>query len=209
MQVSGPPAPESLRKDQLARRQRIVRAALAALLRSNYDEVKVSAIAADAGVALGTLYRYFSSKEHLFAAVFLEWQASLNTKLAKAAPNRGSEAENVRELYQQMVSAFETQPQFLRVLIVLETTSDAYAAQMLNTSSELFRESMGSVFSEWDDEHVRISRLMSAVLFSGLRTWVMNRNTIADVREAVDSAIDLIYSDRTPAPSSKRAKAKR
>ena len=62
LQIAGPPAPETLRRDQFARRQRIVRAALRALANSDYDQVRISEVARDSGVALGTLYRYFASK---------------------------------------------------------------------------------------------------------------------------------------------------
>jgi hypothetical protein len=31
---------------------------------------------------------YFASKEHLFAAVFMEWQGALKTKLEKSARHR-------------------------------------------------------------------------------------------------------------------------
>ena len=76
-QIAGPPAPETLRSDQLARRQRIVRAGLKALASSDYDQVKISEVARDAGVALGTVYRYFASKEHLLAAVIAELQGAM------------------------------------------------------------------------------------------------------------------------------------
>ena len=68
LQIDGPPAPETLRRDQLARRERIVRTAARALANGDYDQVKVSDVARDSGVALGTLYRYFASKEHLQTA---------------------------------------------------------------------------------------------------------------------------------------------
>jgi hypothetical protein len=42
LQTDGPPAPETLRRDQLARRERIVRTALHALAGSDYNQVKVS-----------------------------------------------------------------------------------------------------------------------------------------------------------------------
>ena len=48
--------------------------------------MKVSEVARESGVALGTLYRYFASKDHLFAAVFVEWQGALKVKLEKGAP---------------------------------------------------------------------------------------------------------------------------
>ena len=130
-QIAGPPAPETLRADQLARRQRIVRAALKALAGSDYEQVKISDVARDSGVALGTLYRYFASKEHLFAAVFVEWQGALKKKLERERPQGETEAERLRDVFHRTIRAFQLQPQFYRVVMVLTATTDPYATEAL------------------------------------------------------------------------------
>ena len=38
-------------------------------------------VAERSGVALGTTYRYFASKEHLLASALVEWQARLTDRL--------------------------------------------------------------------------------------------------------------------------------
>ncbi|MDQ1454884.1 MAG: TetR/AcrR family transcriptional regulator, cholesterol catabolism regulator, partial [Actinomycetota bacterium] len=58
---------------QQARRDRIVDAGLALLAARDYDKIQVKDVAEEANVALGTLYHYFSSKEHLFAEVLVRW----------------------------------------------------------------------------------------------------------------------------------------
>ncbi|WP_156371192.1 TetR/AcrR family transcriptional regulator [Nocardia arizonensis] len=55
---------------QAARRAQILDAAAALGSGADYDRVQMADIAKAAGVALGTLYRYFPSKTHLFAALF-------------------------------------------------------------------------------------------------------------------------------------------
>ena len=39
----------------------------------DYDSLQMKDITAAAGVALGTTYRYFSSKDHLVAEALLAW----------------------------------------------------------------------------------------------------------------------------------------
>ena len=56
-----------------ARRDQIVAAAMAALKEHDYDQIQMRDVADRADVALGTLYRYFSSKEHVYAAVLTAW----------------------------------------------------------------------------------------------------------------------------------------
>jgi AcrR family transcriptional regulator len=197
LQVDGPPALETLRRDQLARRQRIVRAALRALANADYEQVKVSEVARDSGVALGTLYRYFSSKEHLFAAVILEWQDALRRKLEKQPPAGGTEAERLRDVCHRTIRAFQLQPQFYRVLMVLDSTTDSYAADLYLQLSQQFRASVQTAFTRpFDADCEAVLGVINAVLNGALRSWVMNRATIQDVYSRVDNAIGLIYEYR-------------
>ena len=89
-----PPPPESLIPNQRARRQRIVVSALSLLEQQPYEKIQMRDVAAEANVALGTVYRYFVSKEHLFAAVLVEWSDKLSrmvqSKFVTAFPLRSS-----------------------------------------------------------------------------------------------------------------------
>ena len=62
--------PASLRADAADNRARIIAAARAAI--ANADEVKLNAIAKQAGVGQGTLYRHFPTREALLAEVYRE-----------------------------------------------------------------------------------------------------------------------------------------
>ena len=57
-------------RGQVARRQRILAAAAELGASADFDRVQMLEVAGEADVAIGTLYRYFPSKTHLFAAVF-------------------------------------------------------------------------------------------------------------------------------------------
>jgi AcrR family transcriptional regulator len=200
LQVDGPPAPETLRQDQLERRQRIVRTALRALGDSEYDQVKISEVARDSGVALGTLYRYFASKEHLFAAVFVEWQGELKKKLAAQPPEGATEADRLRDVLHRVVRAFQLQPQFYRVVVMLSATTDAYAGDLYQSVSARFRDSVRTAFDgPFDADHEAIYGTVNSVLDGSLRSWVMDRATIQDVYRNVDEAIRIIYEYPAPA----------
>ncbi|MGD0607887.1 MAG: TetR/AcrR family transcriptional regulator [Streptosporangiaceae bacterium] len=62
--------PASLRADAAGNRARIIAAARAAI--GSADEVKLNAIARQAGVGQGTLYRHFPTREALLAEVYRE-----------------------------------------------------------------------------------------------------------------------------------------
>ncbi|WP_241197035.1 TetR family transcriptional regulator, partial [Streptomyces sp. ADI91-18] len=62
------PASPPLTERQEARRRRILHASAQLASRGGFDAVQMREVAEAAGVALGTLYRYFPSKVHLLVA---------------------------------------------------------------------------------------------------------------------------------------------
>lgn len=196
-EIAGPPEPETLRRDQFERRERIVRAALRALANGDYEQIKISDVARDSGVALGTLYRYFTSKEHLFAAVFVEWQGALKKRLEKERPAGDTEADRLRDVFHRTIRAFQLRPQFFRVVMMLDATTDTYAAALYQSVASLFHDTVQTAFDgPFDADRHAIYTTVNAVLYESLRSWVMNRATIADVYANVDSALRLIYEYR-------------
>ena len=85
------PVPRTLTRAQQARRQRVVDAAMALGLDGGYEAVQMRDVAARADVAMGTVYRYFTSKDHLLAAALVHWVEQLDTRLAQL-PAQGDTA---------------------------------------------------------------------------------------------------------------------
>ena len=67
------PAVDDLPASQRARRDRIVDTAVEMLATDDNEKIHMRLVAARSGVALGTLYRYFPSKERLFATALIRW----------------------------------------------------------------------------------------------------------------------------------------
>jgi len=195
----GPPAVEALRAGQRARRERILLAGRRRLEDEDYDRVKVLDVAYDAGVALGTLYRYFSSKEHLFAAVFNEWQNSLGTHIQLSALRGETNAARLLDLLMRMVRAFQAQPQFFKLSVVLQTTVDPYANEIVEDLDRVFQSLVGTALQGVNevDRHA-ISRTVGAVLDLNMRAWVMSRLSISDARENISEAVRLIFEFADP-----------
>src|SRR3954469_16432421 len=111
--VAVPLDPDSLPRGQQERRERIVRAAITLLEQGEYDAIQMRDVAREAGVALGTVYRYFTSKEHLYAAALLEWADNFPAReQSQRAGGRSDEAE-LRALMRRAVRAFERYPQMM------------------------------------------------------------------------------------------------
>ena len=81
---------------RLATRERIVAAALEQVARGGYASAGIQAVAAEAGVAVGTVYRHFPSKGDLFAEVFRRAsQRELDVVVEVTEPGRPPAAERV------------------------------------------------------------------------------------------------------------------
>ncbi len=201
---SRPPAPESLIPSQRARRDRIVTAALRLLQQGEYDKIQMRDIAEEADVALGTVYRYFASKEHLFAAVMVVWSDSLKFRVQRRPLAGDNPARMLDDLMGRVLTSFERLPQFLRLNIVLEGTPDPYArelfAEFSSHTNATFLEPLADLAPE---DAQAVNDVVKAVLWSVLRGWAMGSMTMADARRNMSRAIDLIFS----APPQARAGA--
>jgi AcrR family transcriptional regulator len=81
---------------RLATRERIVAAALDRVARGGYASAGIQAVAAEAGVAVGTVYRHFPSKGDLFAEVFRRAsQRELDVVVDVSSPDGRPAAERV------------------------------------------------------------------------------------------------------------------
>jgi len=72
------------------KRLQIIRAAITVLSEQNYQNMKTASVAAEAGIAEGTIYRYFTGKKDLFVAVLDHICASLSDYfISRISPEKG------------------------------------------------------------------------------------------------------------------------
>ncbi len=93
--------PRQRRKD--ARPQELLDAALALFVEKGFAATRSEEIAARAGVAKGTLYRYYPSKDELFKAMVRE---NLSVHIAESAAQAAQHRGAIAPLLQQMMRAW-------------------------------------------------------------------------------------------------------
>ncbi len=191
-----PVSPTDLTGNQLARRQRVVDAGLALLERREYERIQVKDVAEEAGVALGTLYHYFSSKEHLFAEVLVKWAATLRTSLTRHPLAGETPRQNLTEALHRSVRAFQHQPQLARLIASLELSADPFATEILqrldHTMTSVYLELLPGI----EPNRARnIVRTASAVLDSLLRSWSAGRLSISDLYDYLGDCVALIFGE--------------
>ena len=111
-------APDKVRKSGAAtdKRDRLLEAALDLFETRGFDGVAVPEIAAKAGVATGTVYRYFESKEALVNVLYRHWKAVYNAfVLAPVAPTLSVRAK-FSAYWQRMMVFARTYPRAARFM---------------------------------------------------------------------------------------------
>jgi AcrR family transcriptional regulator len=183
----------TLRDDQRRRRQRIVEAAAALMVEVDYDRIQVKDVADAAGVALGTLYRYFNSKDHLFAWALRSWAGGFDERLARRPS--GSTLERVKAVYRLAARAFERQPRVYDVLMQIQSSTDAQAVSVFRDFATNQVEVFGRALERSampDDRRADVVAVMDAVLDENLRAWRLGLRSISSVYRSIDRAAELL-----------------
>ena len=125
------------------RRCSILQAARAVFARQGYSDTVVEDIATQAGIAKGTLYLYFPSKEQIYlAALVLEQARQLDADSRKAAmaDAAGRLARQASSAYLQVrLNYFETHQDFLRIFMTefrgMCTQGKPFAAEFIHLAN--------------------------------------------------------------------------
>ena len=104
-------------------RTRLLEAAAREFARVGVDRANINEISLSAGLAKGTVYNYFSSKEALFVAV-VEEACGRAAEGAKAVPGDASTARRLQALLQSDIEWVGRDEDFARVLVREALTAD-------------------------------------------------------------------------------------
>jgi AcrR family transcriptional regulator len=165
---------DQLTKSQAARRQRVVEAALELGAEGGYDAVQMRDVAARANVALGTIYRYFSSKDHLLAAALVEWARDLERRVAVRPPRGATTADRVVDVLRRATRAMENEPKLSAAVITALSSNDARVTECQREVGSVMDRIQGLAFPADFDPALesRITRALGHVWFSSLVGWV-------------------------------------
>ena len=178
-----------------------MRVALRMLERGEYDHIQMRDVAEEAEVALGTVYRYFASKEHLFAAVLVEWSQSLQHRVQGQPLHGGDVPTQLLDLMNRVIVSFERLPQFFRLMVVIETTADPYARALFRDFVGLTHDTFSQPLAPLQADDARaVLEVLTSVLGNVLRGWAIGQLDVTQVQERVQRAIALIFS---PAPKAR------
>ena len=173
---------------QLVRRAKIIEAVIDLIGDVGADAVQMRDVAGRSGVALATVYRYFSSKEHLLAAALEDWQKRLTRRImAAGAPAGESPLPGILDYLQRAQRAFHRNPRMTALMLQTMTSTDPEAKAAIDhmgrTNVELFNRLLEGVATE---EIARISFGINAALTSALTAVLVGMMTLEESLSRVE-----------------------
>jgi TetR/AcrR family transcriptional regulator, cholesterol catabolism regulator len=185
---------ETLTRSQAARRQRVIAAAMKLAGEGGYDAVQMRDVAATAHVALGTIYRYFSSKDHLLASTLVEWSRDDQLRFALSPPRGDSPADRVVDVLRRATRTMEQNPRLTAAVITAISAPDPgikdCQRQINGVMVTLFSDAMAD---DVDGElKVGVCRVVAHVWFSALVGWVNNWRAGLDPGDELEHAVRLL-----------------
>jgi TetR/AcrR family transcriptional regulator, cholesterol catabolism regulator len=162
--------PGARSRGQHQRRKRIIQAAAALASRGGVEAMQMRTVAERAGVALGTLYRYFPSKMDLVVAVVGEELDLLEGSLDRRPPRSAAAPRRAVEVLMRATRGLMREPELadalIRSLLLSDVTTD-FGERMVGL---LLRAAAGPDGGDMDDAAGRERRVLLRALSS---MWVM------------------------------------
>jgi AcrR family transcriptional regulator len=190
---------------QLRRVRRIVDAAIELAETGGFDGVRLRDVAEASGVALGTLYKYFRSKEDVLLFAVNEDTAELLRVMAERPPRARDPEARVVELFARATRGLTRRPHFARAVVRAIATSDASsAAQQAAFHLRMTRMVVAALRGEapelsaplsestGTERERRIALVLQNVWFASLVGWASGLHPIGTVTERMQEAVELV-----------------
>ncbi len=185
---------------QRDRRRRILDATISIAAKGGFDAVQMRAVAEQADVALGTLYRYFPSKIHLLVSALGRQFENYEASTARRPVPGDTAAERVRNVLRYNSRAMRKQPQLTEALTRAFMFADSSVAEEihavgLHMTGIVARAMHGDAdmsVAELSEDDIALTRVICDVWMAGLMAWVTGRSSVEEVTAQVNKAITLL-----------------
>jgi AcrR family transcriptional regulator len=187
---------EALTSSQAARRDRVIRAALELASEGGYDAVQMRDVVARADVALGTIYRYFASKDHLLAAAMVEWVADLERRVGQRPPQGDTATERVMNVLRRALRAMDREPKLTSAVVTALCSGDPAASALMVDVTDTQARIMRPAFPDDVDEatEVAISKVLGHVWWSCLVTAAGGAGDMTWIETELEQAAALLLA---------------
>lgn len=192
------PAAQPSSKRQWERYRNILHAARSLTTEKGEDEVQMSEVASVAGAALNTVYRYFPSKVHLYAAVLNEEMDRLCSQFAPRAVSNDEEAiENIMALMVPATEALLSRPLLAQAVMNATVASAASGGEAVAETDQTLVDTLLALLgiSEPTTTDIRMTYLImtmwSGVLVSALNGRIGHEEIAPLIRLGVEQLVQV------------------
>ena len=178
--------------ETVARKQRILRATVRMAREGGYDGVQMRDVAAQAEVALGTLYRHYASKDQLLLAVMLDQTETLRQRLEQHPVPGGSAAERVSEVLRRACRSLERERNVTGALVRAMFATEPEVAQI---KADVHDEMKSIIATAIGDEEANINAVVDVlgqVWLSTMAFWVGGVSPETTMIERLTTAAHLL-----------------
>ncbi len=193
-------AAEPSSPEQVARQHRILRAAAALAAEKGPERVQMHEVARDAGVAIGTLYRYFPSKTHLFTALLAEQVERFDESLGEPSGEEEPE-EAVAGVLAAASRELLRRPLLATAMLQSFNTANAATvtdvARIDRTFDSIILRTLG--IGEPTAKDLSLIRLLQQLWYGVLQSSLNGRISLPDAEADITMACRLLLAPRSNA----------
>jgi len=180
---------------QLERQDRMLVAAARLANEGGFDAVQMRTVASEAEVALGTLYRYFPSKEHLLVSAMLVEIGELADRLAVKPPAGSTPARRVSDVIRRANSALQGRRNFTLAVVRALASGDETVAPAVREVREAMRTIiLGAIDGKPSKRDQLVGEILEEVWLSALVSWISGVDSAASVSRKLDDAAHLLLA---------------
>lgn len=221
MTAHSPPPPDPLRAPSRAagdKRERILEAAERVFARSGFFHARVSEIAREAGVADGTIYLYFKSKDDLLISLFETRMERITSEMATAVDAAGAAHEDrLRAFVETYFALVSRHPELAEVLTIELRQSSKFMKEYQNPRFGDFLKLLGRIIADGQDagafDRTLPAPLSARAIFGMLDelalAWLLGGGEKFDIVRAADWIGSLLLAGLTRGQETGRAQKRR
>ncbi len=189
------PAGGRLTASQADRRRRVVEAAVQLASEGGYELVQMRDVATRANVALGTIYRYFESKDQLLGAALVEWAEGLERRLGQRPPVGDTAEARVVDVLRRACRAIErNQPLSSALITAVSSHDEGISRFQAEVDEVLVRMLDGALTGLTASRRDGVVRILSHVWFAALIGWVHGWRGVRSVGDELEFAARFLLS---------------
>ncbi len=182
------------------KRERILRAAVEVFARQGFYNTRVSEVAKAAGVADGTIYLYFESKDQLLLSLFEDRIGKLLAYLAKEIALLDSPEEKLKRIIELQLGILDGERDLAEVVTIIVRQSNTLLREYAAPTFIAYLDAIAAVVSEGQREGVFRSdvspHLVARAIFGALDgialTWALGKPEVGALKRSASQLSALI-----------------